>query len=107
MYALASGTTCAAVAGELGRIPSIASVKAKPTSPRPMATTPTNEMVWPATAPADPSPPAPVYWATRMAPAAVKPPATEIVRKTRGKARLSAPTASAERRPSQSVSTTL
>ena len=64
-------------------------------------------IVWPATNPADSSPSAPVYCATRIAPAVVNPPATAMRRNIRGNARLIAPTASAESRPRYSVSTTL
>jgi hypothetical protein len=71
-------------------------VSRNPLTLRTVESAPMKTMVWPAAFPADPSPPAPVYWAMRMLLAVLNPPASEMTRKTSGNATESAPTASAE-----------
>ncbi len=91
--------TASEVSGSLGSNSKAGPVYTNPTAPIASESTPTLVNVCPTTIPAESLPSAPVYCATRIAPAVVNPPATATSRKMSGKARLSAPTASAESRP--------
>jgi len=92
-YAIICGTTVAPVSPCTGMNSTSGSTTKKPSVPRTTAIAPTNAIVWPATLPTRRFSSAPVYWATRMLPAVVNPPAIEIDRKTIGNPALIAATA--------------